>query len=45
MWFSGCRGADPQATDRDGKTPLQYALETGNVDDEEVLFLLEDPNR
>ncbi|XP_010926864.1 ADP-ribosylation factor GTPase-activating protein AGD3 isoform X1 [Elaeis guineensis] len=39
------RGADPQATDREGKTPLQYALETGNVDDEEVLFLLEDPNR
>ncbi|KAG6495451.1 hypothetical protein ZIOFF_043275 [Zingiber officinale] len=39
------RGADPHAMDEDGKTPLQYALEAGNLDDDEILILLEDPNR
>ncbi|CAL9053670.1 unnamed protein product [Musa banksii] len=38
------RGADPHATDEDGKTALQYAIEAANTDDEEILFLLEDPN-
>lgn len=40
-----CRGADPNATDRNGKTPLQYAVESGTIDDEEILVLLDDPNR
>ncbi|KAG0488230.1 hypothetical protein HPP92_007041 [Vanilla planifolia] len=39
------RGADPHTTDNVGKTPLQYAMETGNVADEEALVLLEDTNR
>ncbi|PKU66325.1 ADP-ribosylation factor GTPase-activating protein AGD3 isoform X1 [Dendrobium catenatum] len=39
------RGADPHTTDSVGKTPLQYAMETGNIDDEEALVLLEDTNR
>ncbi|XP_020088062.1 ADP-ribosylation factor GTPase-activating protein AGD3 isoform X2 [Ananas comosus] len=39
------RGADPNATDRNGKTPLQYAVESGTIDDEEILVLLDDPNR
>ncbi|KAJ3681294.1 hypothetical protein LUZ60_015783 [Juncus effusus] len=37
------RGADPHSIDIDGKTPLQYALDTGTIDDEEILLLLEDP--
>ncbi|KAK8936575.1 ADP-ribosylation factor GTPase-activating protein AGD3 [Platanthera zijinensis] len=39
------RGADPHTTDSVGKTPLQYAMETGNIDDEEALVLLQDTNR
>ncbi|XP_072991244.1 ADP-ribosylation factor GTPase-activating protein AGD3-like [Typha latifolia] len=39
------RGADPHATDKDGKNPLQYAIESGTIEDEEILLLLEDPNR
>ncbi|WOK96651.1 ADP-ribosylation factor GTPase-activating protein AGD3-like isoform X1 [Canna indica] len=39
------RGANPHATDEDGKSALQYAIEAGNVDDEEIIVLLEDPNR
>lgn len=40
-----CRGANPRAIDDDGRTALQYALEGGNVDDEEIIILLADPNR
>ncbi|XP_020248446.1 ADP-ribosylation factor GTPase-activating protein AGD3-like isoform X2 [Asparagus officinalis] len=36
------RGADPHVVDKDGKTPLQYALESGTIDNEEILVLLED---
>lgn len=43
LW--SCRGANPHATDEDGKTPLRYALEAGTIDDEEIILLLEDPNR
>ncbi|CAL9197644.1 unnamed protein product [Musa hybrid cultivar] len=39
------RGANPRAIDEDGRTALQYALEGGNVDDEEMIILLADPNR
>ncbi|CAN6211234.1 unnamed protein product [Urochloa humidicola] len=39
------RGADSQATDRDGRTALQYAIDSGTIDDEEILVLLEDPSR
>ncbi|XP_064974418.1 ADP-ribosylation factor GTPase-activating protein AGD3-like isoform X4 [Musa acuminata AAA Group] len=39
------RGANPRAIDEDGRTALQYALEGGNVDDEEIIILLADPNR
>lgn len=39
------RGADPHTTDSVGKTPLQYAMEAGNIDDEEALILLVDTNR
>ncbi|XP_020594986.1 ADP-ribosylation factor GTPase-activating protein AGD3-like [Phalaenopsis equestris] len=39
------RGADPNTTDSVGKTPLQYAVESGNIDDEDALALLEDSNR
>ncbi|THU59712.1 hypothetical protein C4D60_Mb07t04930 [Musa balbisiana] len=39
------RGANPRAIDDDGRTALQYALEGGNVDDEEIIILLADPNR
>lgn len=44
MFFS-YRGADPQAADMDGKTPLQYAIDFGTIDDDEILLLLEDPIR
>ncbi|KAE8802191.1 ADP-ribosylation factor GTPase-activating protein AGD3 [Hordeum vulgare] len=37
------RGADSQATDREGRTSLQYAIDSGTIDDEEILVLLEDP--
>ena len=40
-----CRGADSQATDREGRTALQYAIDSGTIDDEEILVLLEDPGR
>lgn len=40
-----CRGADPQAIDMDGKTPLQRAMESGTFNDEEILVLLADTNR
>uniref|UniRef100_A0A6V7QZE0 ADP-ribosylation factor GTPase-activating protein AGD3-like n=1 Tax=Ananas comosus var. bracteatus TaxID=296719 RepID=A0A6V7QZE0_ANACO len=39
------RGANPHAADLDGKTPLSYAVESGTIDDEDILVLLEDPNR
>ncbi|CAN6218318.1 unnamed protein product [Urochloa humidicola] len=39
------RGADSQATDRDGRTALQYAIDSGTIDDEEILVLLEDSSR
>ncbi|KAG8057359.1 hypothetical protein GUJ93_ZPchr0002g26254 [Zizania palustris] len=39
------RGADSQAMDRDGRTALQYAIDSGTIDDEEILVLLEDPSR
>lgn len=45
MCNSSCRGADPHATDEDGKTALQYAIEAGNIKDEEIIVLLGDPNR
>uniref|UniRef100_A0A0D9XFI4 ADP-ribosylation factor GTPase-activating protein AGD3 n=1 Tax=Leersia perrieri TaxID=77586 RepID=A0A0D9XFI4_9ORYZ len=38
------RGADSQAMDRDGRTALQYAIDSGTIDDEEILVLLEDTN-
>jgi hypothetical protein len=40
-----CRGADSQATDGEGRTALQYAIDSGTIDDEEILVLLEDPGR
>ncbi|KAJ6823684.1 ADP-ribosylation factor GTPase-activating protein AGD3 [Iris pallida] len=39
------RGANTHAVDKDGKTPVQYAIESGTIDDEEILVLLEDTNR
>jgi Arf-GAP/coiled-coil/ANK repeat/PH domain-containing protein len=39
------RGADSQVTDRDGRTALQYVIDSGTIDDEEILVLLEDPGR
>jgi len=39
------RGADSQVADRDGRTALQYAIDSGTIDDEEILVLLEDPSR
>ncbi|KAJ6849190.1 ADP-ribosylation factor GTPase-activating protein AGD3-like isoform X2 [Iris pallida] len=39
------RGADPHSVDKDGKTPVQYAIESGTIDDEEILVLLQDTNR
>nr|CAB3453917.1 unnamed protein product [Digitaria exilis] len=39
------RGADSQARDRDGRTALQYAIDSGTIDDDEILVLLEDPSR
>ncbi|PKA55278.1 ADP-ribosylation factor GTPase-activating protein AGD3 [Apostasia shenzhenica] len=39
------RGADPHIADSSGKTPLQYAMDHRNMDDEEILVLLEDANR
>lgn len=39
------RGADSQATDGEGRTALQYAIDSGTIDDEEILVLLEDPGR
>ncbi|XP_011623418.1 ADP-ribosylation factor GTPase-activating protein AGD3 isoform X1 [Amborella trichopoda] len=39
------RGANPRATDREGKTPLQLGLETGTMNDEELFVMLSDPNR
>ena len=42
---SPCRGADSQATDCEGRTALQYAIDSGTIDDEEILVLLEDPGR
>lgn len=41
--WSASRGADSQATDREGRTALQYAIDSGTIDDEEILLLLEDP--
>lgn len=38
-----CRGADPHALNREGKTPLERAVESG-FDDSEVLVLLSDSN-
>lgn len=38
-----CRGADPQALNGEGKTPLELALES-NLEDSEVLALLSDSN-
>ncbi|KAJ6819523.1 ADP-ribosylation factor GTPase-activating protein AGD3-like isoform X2 [Iris pallida] len=39
------RGAKAHAVDKDGKTPAQYAIESGTIDDEEVILLLEDTKR
>jgi hypothetical protein len=39
-----CRGADSQAMDRDGRTALQYAIDSG-TSDEDILALLEDHSR
>ncbi|RZR97975.1 hypothetical protein BHM03_00027263 [Ensete ventricosum] len=33
------RGADPHATDEDGKSPVQYAIESGDIDYEDIIFL------
>ncbi|CAL9037051.1 unnamed protein product [Musa banksii] len=33
------RGADPHATDEDGKSPIQYAIESGDIDYEDIIFL------
>jgi Arf-GAP with coiled-coil, ANK repeat and PH domain-containing protein len=38
-----CRGADPQAIDRDGRTALQYA--DSGTSDEDIIVLLEDHSR
>lgn len=38
-----CRGADQQALNREGKTPLELAVES-DFDDNEVLALLSDSN-
>lgn len=40
------RGANSKAVDREGKTPLQRALEVGNtVIDEDILIMLADMSR
>lgn len=36
------RGANLHATDNEGKTPLQYAINMQNITDEEVLHMLGD---
>lgn len=40
-WF--CRGADPQAVDEEGRTPIELAAQS-NFEDNEVLALLSDSN-
>lgn len=38
------RGADPQATDKEGKTPLQLVEESG-LDDVEIISVLKNASR